>query len=109
MEKKAFGERVRQARKDNSITSEALASLCDVNPVFIRQIEAGTRLPSLPVFVKICRALQTEPNYFLLEEIGKEASDEEYVIELLAGVSGKKKKVVLQVLETLIHELNTEW
>lgn len=109
MDRKAFGDRLRQARRDNRVTSEALANLCDVNPVFIRQIEAGTRLPSLSVFIKICSALSTEPNYFLLEEIGKETSDEEKVMKQLSGLSGKKKKVVLQMVETLIHELNTEW
>lgn len=109
MDRIAFGAKLRQARKDNQLTSEALANLCEVAPVFIRHIEAGNRLPSLSVFIKLCRELRTDPNYFLLDEIGKEISDEDQIRKMLSGLSGKKKRVVRQMVEILIHELEAEW
>lgn len=66
---KSFGRRINKIRKEQGITSEALAVICGVNPVFIRQIEGGTRTPSLPVFVRICNALEMSPEYFLQDEL----------------------------------------
>ena len=54
MNKKAFGSRLRQARKDRGLTSEKLSELCNINATYLRQIEGGTKIPSLPVFVSLC-------------------------------------------------------
>ena len=39
MDKKAFGNRLRQARKDRGMTSEKLSELCNINATYLRQIE----------------------------------------------------------------------
>ena len=41
MDKKAFGSRLRQARKDRGLTSEKLSELCNINATYLRQIEGG--------------------------------------------------------------------
>lgn len=43
MDKKAFGSRLRQARKDRGLTSEKLSELCNINATYLRQIEGGTK------------------------------------------------------------------
>lgn len=70
MDKKHLGRRINSARKDRGITSEKLAEACNVNPSYIRQIESGVKLPSLPLFVEICRALKVSPNYMLPDLVG---------------------------------------
>ena len=70
-----FGRRLREVRKGLKVTSDKLGFACGVNPVFIRQIEAGTRVPSVPVFVKICDSLQISPAYLLGNEVQVPVTD----------------------------------
>lgn len=110
MDRKIFGEKVRQARNARKMTSESLAGICDVNPVFIRQIESGARMPSLPVFVKICSALGTSPEYFLGEQIKQkdDQDDKGEIMEMLSNVTGGKLKIVKSTVKTLVDGLNNE-
>lgn len=50
MDKKLFGTRINKARKDRGLTAEKLAEACNINSTYLRQIEGGKKLPSLPVF-----------------------------------------------------------
>ena len=56
MDKKLLGKRINTARKERGWTSERLAEACSINATYLRQIEAGTKIPSLPVFVSLCEA-----------------------------------------------------
>ena len=69
MDKKAFGSRLRQARKDRGLTSEKLSELCNINATYLRQIEGGTKIPSLPVFVILCQELKVHPDYLLMDSL----------------------------------------
>lgn len=69
MDKKAFGSRLRQARKDRGLTSEKLSELCNINATYLRQIEGGTKIPSLPVFVSLCQELKVHPDYLLMDSL----------------------------------------
>ena len=61
MEKKLLGKKLNLARKDLGITSEKLAEACELNATYIRQIEAGMKMPSLPVFATLCKELSVSP------------------------------------------------
>lgn len=65
MYKSNFGKRVRIARQRAHLTSDKLAEICNCTPVSIRQIESGTRLPSLPKLISLCNALEASPNDLL--------------------------------------------
>lgn len=67
MDKKLFGTRINKARKDRGLTAEKLAEACNINSTYLRQIEGGKKLPSLPVFATLCRELRVSPNYTLHE------------------------------------------
>ena len=69
MDKKSLGRRLNTARKDRGITGEKLAEACNINATYLRQIEAGTKVPSLPVFVTICKELGVSPNYLLADAL----------------------------------------
>ena len=93
MDKKAFGSRLRQARKDRGLTSEKLSELCNINATYLRQIEGGTKIPSLPVFVSLCQELKVHPDYLLMDslpDIGLEASDELAALQQTATPSQMK-------------------
>ena len=57
---KLLGRRINAARKDRGITSERLSELCNINDTYMRQIESGAKIPSLPVFVTICKELRVD-------------------------------------------------
>ena len=76
MDKKLLGRKINAARKDRGITGEQLAELCSINATYLRQIEAGTKIPSLPVFVTICKELKASPSYLLADSLeGSGAED----------------------------------
>lgn len=52
-----IGTRVRELRVASGITQEQLAWDCDLDRAYIGHIEAGRRLPSLPVLVLIAKRL----------------------------------------------------
>lgn len=70
MDKKLLGKRINTARKDRGLTSEKLSELCDINATYLRQIESGAKLPSLPLFVCLCEKLRTSPSYLLADQWG---------------------------------------
>ena len=47
MDKKLLGKRINMARKERGWTGERLAETCSINATYLRQIEAGTKVPSL--------------------------------------------------------------
>ena len=67
MDKKLLGKRINIARKERCWTSERLSEACNINATYLRQIESGTKVPSLQVFVLLCEALKVSPTYLLAE------------------------------------------
>ena len=99
MDKKLFGTRINKARKDRGLTAEKLAEACNINSTYLRQIEGGKKLPSLPVFATLCRELRVSPNYSLpdlvegteaekIQKIFSESDPTPSQIEMLAEMAG---------------------
>lgn len=98
---KKLGKRVKLLRKEHELTQERLAEACDISVVYVSHIENGTARPSLEVLLRLAGALNTTPDYFLLDtrfksgeyikaEIAKylEGADEEtlYTISRIVAV-----------------------
>ena len=71
MERKGLGKRINEVRKDRGFTADKLSELCNINATYLRQIEGGVKMPSLPVFIDICNALRISPDYLLQDEMGE--------------------------------------
>lgn len=65
MENNCLGRKINAARKERGLTSEKLSELCSINATYLRQLESGTGMPSLPVFISICNELKVSPSYML--------------------------------------------
>ena len=103
MDKKQFGRKLNLARKDRGLTSERLSELCNLNATYIRQIEAGTKVPSLPVFVTICEVLQVSPSYLLsevMEQSGGEDMDALY--DLWQKATPSQLKVIAAMVRSAL-------
>ncbi len=113
MDRHTFGLRVRDARRQAALSSDALAELCDCTPVSIRQIESGLRLPSLPKLVSLCNALGVTPDHLLAPELsvpvsGDGCNQDGQLSQLLWKAShlpSGQKELVRGVLETLLGHL----
>lgn len=106
MDKKAFGSRLRQARKDRGLTSEKLSDFCNINATYLRQIEGGTKVPSLPVFVSLCNVLGASPNSLLIDSlpgIGLETNNELAALWQVATPS--QMKVVTAMLTSALKTI----
>jgi transcriptional regulator with XRE-family HTH domain len=53
MVRNELGNAIRNARMEKKLTQEKLAEIINISPVHIKQIEAGTRMPSVEVLYKI--------------------------------------------------------
>jgi len=57
MDRKALGAAIKAARLENKITQEKLAEMIGVAPSHVKQIEAGSRSPSVEVLYKLAHTL----------------------------------------------------
>ncbi|MCX4268448.1 MAG: helix-turn-helix transcriptional regulator [Lachnospiraceae bacterium] len=107
IDKEEFGRRLKKVRQEVHLSSEQLAEACSVNPVFIRQIETGARLPSLSVFVKICNNIPVSPAYLLGNEIKLEITEYgwEELMRIQCDMTPKAQQIVRDVLDSLISNL----
>ena len=95
-----FGKKINQTRKEQKISSEALSIMCDVNAVYIRQIEKGNRTPSMSVFFKICTALQVSPSYLL--DLKFHNNNYSYLNESIKNLSSSQLKLIHMITDELL-------
>ena len=60
-----LGRNIYKARRDRGLSSDKLSELCGVTPSYLRQVEAGSKTPSLPLFVELCNQLNVSPAYLM--------------------------------------------
>ncbi|ADY55383.1 helix-turn-helix domain protein [Syntrophobotulus glycolicus DSM 8271] len=57
LDRKRLGGAIKNARLENNLTQEELAELADIATVHMKQLEAGSRNPSIEVLYKLVRLL----------------------------------------------------
>ena len=104
MGKNGLGKRINIARKARGLTADRLSEMCSINATYLRQIEGGTKMPSLPVFIDICKALNISPDYLLQDELAEnEISTIRETEELWKTVSPEKQALVLTMIKAVLE------
>lgn len=99
-----LGKRINSVRKDRGLTSDKLSELCNINATYLRQIEGGTKMPSLPVFIDICKALRISPDYLLQDELTEnEISTIHEVEKLWKDAPPQKQELVLTMIKAVLE------
>lgn len=99
-----LGKRINTVRKDRGLTSDKLSELCNINATYLRQIEGGTKMPSLPVFIDICKALRISPDYLLQDELTEnEISTIHEVEKLWKDAPPQKQELVLTMIKAVLE------
>ncbi|MCX4267511.1 MAG: helix-turn-helix transcriptional regulator [Lachnospiraceae bacterium] len=108
LNRKEFGRRLRLARKRANISSNQLGNeRCQVDPAYIRQIESGLKLPSIPILIRICNSLQISPSYLLENELkieNKYTNWDELAAKILQ-ISPVFRQIIYDILQSLIENL----
>ena len=103
MEKNGLGKRLNAVRKDKGLTSDKLSEMCNINATYLRQIEGGTKMPSLPVFISICNALKVSPDYLLRDELEEnEITAIRDIEELWEEVPPSRQALVLEMIKAAL-------
>lgn len=102
----SLGKRINTTRKSRHITAEKLAEMCSINATYMRQIESDMKVPSLPVFIDICRALHISPDYLLQDDMEENELTEIREIEKMwKELQPDKMELVLTMIKAALeHE-----
>ena len=104
---KAIGMKIKERRKMQGITQEAVASLLGVNPSHISNIECGRANPSLTALVKIANILECSVDFFISGEYiykpgkGREETLDDKIMDKLKYCDINKKARVLKMIDLL--------
>lgn len=106
MDRKMLGQRIRAARKGKGLTGEKLAEACNINTTYLRQMEAGTKIPSLPMFVTLCRKLDVTPNYLLADVFAETAgSGMEDLTALWEKATPEQLKMITSIIRGALESM----
>ena len=106
MNKEALGKRINAARRDLGITSEKLAEMCNINATYLRQIESGRKMPSLPVFITLYQQLRVTPTFLLWDTLAEnENGDVDALIRLLQNATPNQIKLITAMITTALDAL----
>jgi len=109
MNKKQLGKKVNIARKDCGLTGEKLAEACRINPTYLRQIESGTKIPSLPVFVTICKELRVSPSYLLSEVLEDcDLIEMDMLIDLWQCATPRQIKLITAMIKSALAIVDSQ-
>lgn len=104
MEKNGLGKRINTVRKDRGLTADKLSEICNINATYLRQIEGGVKIPSLPVFIDICNALKISSDYLLQDELTENEISTIHEIEILwKDTSPSKQELALSMIKTVLE------
>ena len=104
MDRKLLGRQINLARKDRGLTSEKLSEACNINATYLRQIESGAKLPSLPVFVTLCRELKVSPSYLLVEILpDTEIKEMDTLLQLWQTATPKQIKMITSMVQSALE------
>lgn len=108
----AFGNNLKLRRKEIHMTQEVFADRLGLSVNYISGLERGTRLPSMPVFMKMLEILDTSPNALLNfskdGNIIHDANMEIYSVKLmdigisLSQLSTKDQERAMELIEAVL-------
>ena len=106
MDSLTLGKRIREARLNKQYTQQRLAEEAGIGQMYLGEIERGTKMPSLKIFIKILNALNISADYVLRDEL---ASGDRYIYdeitEKLNGLSPKQRKTAAEILDAYIRNI----
>lgn len=102
-----LGRNIHKARRDLGLSSDRLSELCDVTPAYLRQVEAGSKTPSLPFFVALCNELNVSPAFLLSGVVNKTVDSSIEDLDMLCKIAKPSQlKIITALLRTALEICN---
>lgn len=95
-----IGNRIKQKRKEQNLTREALADLSGYSANFIQEIERGRSGLSSESIRALSTALKTSADSLIF---GDGAEDFSYIARMLASVPDDKRKHIIRIIEEAVE------
>lgn len=107
MERAALGKRIRESRVSKGYTQQYLADQAGIGVVYISEIERGTKMPSLNVFIKLIEAMDVSADCILRDELtsGREYIYDE-ITQKLKNLTPKQRKTATDILDGYLQNLD---
>ena len=106
MDKIALGKKIREARQGKKYTQQKLADAAGIGIMYLGEIERGTKMPSLNIFIKLIEALDISADYVLRDEVSSGCHyiyDE--ITEKLKNITPSQRKTASEILDAYIRNL----
>jgi len=104
----ALSERIREYRKLRGYTQEELAALLDVSTVYISYLERAVTLPSLSMFVSLCKVLKVEASILLDGSLPTALQDDELekgkLYKCIESLDTEQRALLIKFLNSMMKE-----
>lgn len=101
-----LGKSIKREREFRKLTQEQLSELLDVSTHYIYELERGTRIPSLPLLIKISEALHVSVDKLLSDDAEKNNTVTPQMLNALIGTFTDEQKLNLyNILNALMPYL----
>jgi transcriptional regulator with XRE-family HTH domain len=108
LDKKALGAAIKTARLENKLTQERLAENINVAPVHIKQVEAGSRKPSIDVLYRLAVTLNISIDAVFFPERMDDGRELQHKIErCLNNCSLHELNVIYTTVTAMINKPET--
>lgn len=99
---KKVGGRIAKRRKELGLKQYELCEMLDVNYKYISNLETGRSAPSLELIMSLCKALQTNPDYFL---VGTEInhSTDKTITDKINNLSDDNKGLISGIIDLMLE------
>ncbi len=101
---KSVGMQILRKRTEKNYTRETLATLADVSPSFLYEIETGRKGFSVSVFYRIAKALDTDVEYFFYDDTDKK---EERILQIIKNDNNTDINSVVELLNAIQTVMNS--
>lgn len=107
MDKSVLGRKLRDARQKKGYTQQTLAEIAGIGNVYLGEIERGSKMPSLNIFIKLIEALDVSADCILRDELtsGKEYIYDE-ITQKLQNLTPRQRKTAADILDAYLRNLD---
>ena len=102
-----IGESLAKRRKELKLRQYEVCERADINYKYLSNIETARSLPSLEVFIRLCKALETTPDHILANSLPQTEhnEDDEYLLQKYHSLSMDDQRLCLDFIDLLCKRI----
>lgn len=101
-----LGKSIKKEREFRKFTQEQLSELLDVSTHYIYELERGTRIPSLPLLIKISEVLHVSADRLLSDTTAEsDAVNPQMLNDLINTLTDEQKLNLYNIINALMPYL----